>query len=88
VKIFYASQHANHCPKQFYVWGSFVGVSPDLPERAENIRETLKADGHTILEAPDFGLQPIAGRVPDRTLHAADRTHRAGDSPVLDVSGF
>ena len=60
MKIFYASQHANHCPKQFYVWGGFVGVSPDLLERAENIRETLKADGHTILEAPDFGPKPIA----------------------------
>ena len=42
---------------------------------------------HTGLRAV-FGLQSIAGRFPDGTLHEADRTHRTGHSPIFHVPRF
>lgn len=60
MKAFYSAIHSNHSPQQFFAFGRFLDFTPDRPDRAERILARLKRDGHQFLDAPDFGLQPIA----------------------------
>ncbi|QUD89616.1 histone deacetylase family protein [Phenylobacterium montanum] len=60
MKVFYSAEHANHSPESFYIWGQIIAFTPDPPARAENILEALKRDSHLVLEAPPYGLRPIA----------------------------
>lgn len=60
MKVFYSPHHSNHHPKQFYGFGMFMDFTPDVPERAEKLLALMIAEGHEIVEAPDFGMQPLA----------------------------
>ena len=60
MKVFHTAAHANHSPDTFYIWGQFLTFTPDPPARADNILAALKRDGHTLLEASQYGLRPIA----------------------------
>jgi acetoin utilization deacetylase AcuC-like enzyme len=59
VKVFYTLNHRSHSPDSFFFPGQLLPFSPDPPDRAETIRETLSARGYTMVEGGDRGLEPI-----------------------------
>jgi acetoin utilization deacetylase AcuC-like enzyme len=59
LKILYTDRHALHDPRFFLARGA-QRPSPEQPQRAGILLEAARRGGHTLIEAGDHGLGPIA----------------------------
>lgn len=59
MQVVYHSGHAAHDPRHFLVSGA-LQRSPEIPARAEVLRQAAEAAGHEIVAPQDHDLSPIA----------------------------
>ena len=59
MEVVFSQVHERHAPKTFLLRGRLVD-SPEVPERAHRLVESVRSEGHRIVSPDDFGVTPRA----------------------------
>ena len=74
MQVVYSEAHRGHHPRHFLVNGT-VQQCPEVPARADAFLAAVEGAGYTVVEPPDYGLEPVAAIHSAEYLHFLEHIH-------------